>query len=850
MRAFLAFRLAWREGRAGFRRLGVFMGAVALGVGALTGLHGFQQDAADSARREARQLLGGDLRVQSSVPFDADLETRLDSLAASGALVSRAVTLASVIQSPGSGRNRLLQVNAVDAAFPLVGSVVDEPAGIWTDFARGGTAVADAQVLSQLAVGPGDTIRLGESLLEVGGAVRGLPVDLGVQTIVGPPIFISLEDLPGTGLLTFGSLARYRAFVLLSTDQNPDRVAQALRRSMDGPGVGVRTARAEAESFADGFRNLARFLGLVGLMALLLGGIGVASAVHVYVQERIPSVAVLRCLGAPQRVVFKVYLLLALALGLAGSVVGIGLGVTLQFAIPGLLEGVLPFGLQSRLRPWTLLAGLAVGTWTAFLFALLPLLRVREIPPLAALRVQVESGEFRQAVPRVVVAAGLAVTLFALSALQTGGVRSGLVFAGALLGVLIALGLVAAGLARAARRFLPADAPFPLRQGIAGLFRPGNQTSAVLTALGFGAFLLGALLVVEGGLRASLSLELDGGEPSLLLFDIQEDQRFPIEELLIREGAATTLVPLAPARLASLRGVPVNELVGSREIPGWMARRVFRNTWRDELSESERMTAGKWWGEKDSDVVARQVERGSVRVSMEEEIAAELGLGVGDEIIWDVQGRPLPSVVTSLRRVDWASFRPNFYAVFEPGALEGAPVTYVGLVPAMDPEAAGRLQTALLAQAPNLSFLDVSVIRDAVERISGQVVRVLRALAAFAVVAGFLVLFASLLSGRFRRRREGALLKTLGAGRRTIRGALLSEYLVLGAVGTTSGLLLGVGGGVLALTLIFETSVALSPISLVGLWGGLVALTVLAGWTVSGPVLREPPLAMLRETEG
>lgn len=850
MRPWLPFRLAWREGRAGVRRLGVFMGAVALGVGALTGLHAFQQDAAAAARGEARQLLGGDLRLQSSSPFDAELEARLDSLAASGAVVARVVTLASVVQAPESGRNRLLQVNAVDGAFPLVGSVVDEPRGSWTRFAGGGTAVADGQVLSQLAVGQGDTLRIGQAVLEVGGTVRGLPVDLGVQTIVGPPIFISLDDLPETGLLTFGSLAQYRAFLLLPADQDPDRVARELRESLSGPGVGVRTARAEAEALADGFRNLARFLGLVGLMALLLGGIGVASAVHVYVQDRIPSVAVLLCLGAPQRVVFQVYLLQAVALGLAGALLGIALGVTLQFALPTLLEGVLPFELNPRLRPWTLLAGLAVGTWTAFLFALLPLLRVREIPPLAALRAQVESGELRQALPRAVVAAGLAITLFVLSAFQTGGIRSGLIFAGALLGVLVTLGLLAAGLARAARRLLPADAPFPLRQGIAGLFRPGNQTSAVLTALGFGAFLLGALLVVEGGLRASLSLNLDGGEPSLLLFDIQEDQRGPIEELLAREGAATHLIPLAPARLASLRGVPVDELAQAREVQGWMARRVFRNTWREELSDTERMTAGRWWGEEDPEGIAQQVAAGAVRVSMEEEIAGELGVGVGDEIVWDVQGRPLTSVVTSLRRVDWASFRPNFYAVFEPGALEGAPVTYVGLVPAMDPESAGRLQNTLLAQAPNLSFLDISVIRETVERISGQVIRVLRALSAFAVGAGFLVLFAALLSGRFRRRRESALLKTLGAGSRTIRGALLSEYVVLGAVGATSGLLLGAGGGALALALVFDTSASLSVTTLAGLWVGLVGLTVLAGWSVSGPVLRETPLVMLRETGG
>jgi putative ABC transport system permease protein len=850
VRRLLSLRLAWREGRSGVRRLGVFMGAVALGVGALTGLHAFQQDAADAARGEARELLGGDLRLQSAAPFDDDLEARLDSLEASGAVVARVVTLASVVQAPGSNRNRLLQVNAVDETFPLVGTVQDAPVGSWGRFAAGGSVVAALQVLLQLSVEPGDTVRLGEARLQVAGSVQGLPVDLGIQTIVGPPIFMSLADLPATGLLGFGSLVQYRAFVLLPPGQDPGSVARELRSSLDGRGVGVRTAQAEAEAFAEGFRSLARFLGLVGLMALLLGGIGVASAVHVYVQDRIPSVAVLRCLGAPEGMVFRIYLLQAVALGLGGALVGLMLGLVLQFMIPTLLGGILPFELQPRLRPWTLAAGMAVGTWTAFLFALLPLLRVREIPPLAALRSQVEAGSVRRTLPRAATVAGLALTLFALSALQTGGAYSGLVFAGALLGVLGALGVLASGLARAARRLLPPAAPFPLRQGIAGLFRPGNQTGAVVTALGFGAFLLGALAVVEGGLRASLILDPDRGEPSLLLFDIQEDQRDPVEALLAREGVATTLVPLAPARLLSLRGTPVEELRRAGELPGWMVRRVFRNTWREELSDTERLIAGHWWDGRDPAEVAHQVAGGAVRVSLEEEIAAELGVAVGDEIVWDVQGRPLSSVVTSLRRVDWASFRPNFYAVFEPGALDGAPVTYVGLVPAMETGAGVRLQNALLEEAPNLSFLDVSVIRETVERISGQVVRALRVLAAFATAAGFLVLFAALLSGRFRRRRESALLKTLGAGGGTIRGTLLSEYLVLGAVGATSGLLLGVGGGALALTLVFQHAVTLSPGLLAGLWLGLVALTVVAGWSISGPVLREPPLVTLREAEG
>jgi len=851
MRPLLATRLAWREGRSGVRRLGIFMGAVALGVGALTGLHGFQQDAAEASRREASQLLGGDLRLQSQVPFHPEVEAQLDSLVRAGARVARMITFASVVQSPTSGQNRLLQVNAVDVHYPLVGTVRADPVDAWERFHQGGWVVAEEPVLAQLGVVTGDSLIFGQASFQVSGSAIGLPVDLGFQSVVGPPIFLPLADLPATGLLSFGSLAQYRAYIGLPASQDPEGVARWLRESVADPSasVRVRTAQAEAEDFAEGFRNLARFLGLVGLMALLLGGMGVASAVHVYVQDRIPSVAVLRCLGASESLVFRVYLLQAVALGAMGGLVGVGLGLGLQWGLPQLLAGVVPFELTPRIRPWTLLAGLGTGTWTAFLFALLPLLRIREIPPLAAIRSQVEAEALRQTLPRVVAIAGLALTLFALSALQTGSLRNGLGFSAALLAVLGALGWMGTALGRAARRLLPPESPFPLRQGISGLFRPGNQTAAVLTALGFGAFLLGALVTVEAGLRASLTLQMDGGEPSLVLFDIQEDQRDAVSALLAQAGVPTELIPLAPARLLSLGDVPIGERIQEGSARPWMARRVFRNTWRESLSDTERLVTGRWWGEPDPAPVAARVSEGAVRVSLEEEVASDLGVSVGDEITWDVQGRPLRSVVTSIRKVDWASFRPNFFAVFEPGALEGAPVTYVGLVPALDPESTRELQSDLLAAAPNLSLLDVSVIRETIERISGQVVKVLGALAGFATAAGFLVLFAALLSGRHRRRRESALLKTLGARESVIRGTLLWEYLVLGAVGSTTGLLLGAGGGWMTLRWVFDTAAVLSPLLLLSLWGGLVGLTILAGWSVSGPVLRDPPLVTLRDAE-
>jgi len=845
---FLALRLAAREGRAGVRRIGVFMGAVALGVGALTGLYAFQQDAADGVRAEARGLLGGDLRLQSGSAFGDSVYFVLDSLRGAGFQVSETVSLASVVLVPELGTSRFLQVQAVDARYPLVRDPARLSDEIWSALQRGEGVAAEAGVLRQLGVSAGQEVRIGQLRIPVLPPVQGLPVDVGPQSLVGPPIFLSLDQLSETGLLGFGSLAQFRAFLVVPEGQNPETVALGLRARLQGTRVNIETAQAQAEQLAEGFALLSRFLGLVGLMALLLGGIGVASAVHVYVRERVAAIAVLRCQGAREATVFRIYLLQALALGAGGAVLGVLLGTAVQFALPWLLQSTLPFEPNPKIRLGILLAGLGVGTWVSFLFALLPLLRVREIPPLAALRSEVEGVALRRVMPRVVTVVGLGLTLFALSAAQTGGVREGLAFAVAFGGVLGVLALLSQALAWVARRFLPASAPFALRQGVSGLFRPGNQTGAVLTALGFGAFLMGSILVVEAGLRARLSFDGGGTEPGLVLFDIQDDQRALVLDALARDGRSAELVPIVPARIHSLMGEGVDALAEADRIPGWAARRVYRNTFRSELVATETLLEGSW--DRDGDElpqVLQAIEGGALRISIERDLAADLGLRVGDSVEWDLQGRILPSVVTSIREVDWSGLRPNFFVVFEDGALDGAPMTWVGLVPDITPTEAVDLQDALADVAPNVSVLDVSAVLETVVRVSQRVIRVLRALAAFATLGGFLVLFASLLTGRFRRRRESALLKTLGAQGRTIRGILLTEYAVLGAVGASAGLLLGAGGGGLLLSQVFKVPLDVPWLTLLGTWGGLVLLTVLAGWSISGPVLREPPLVVLRD---
>ena len=850
MRTPFSVRLALMEGRSGIRRVGWFLAAVALGVGSLVALYSFQRDAEASVRREARVLLGGDLRLQGSSPFDERAVEVLDSLAAQGAIVARGTSLASVVSVPGADRARLLQVNAVDEYFPAAGEVEEEPEGVWACLPGGSGVVADPQVLQQLGVSLGDSLRVGTLELVVTGSATGLPVDFGIEWVAGPPLYISLDNLSETGLTEFGSLAQYRAWVGLPDAEEARQVRDRYREEFQRFGISIETAQDEAEGFASGFENLSRFLGLVGLLALLLGGIGVGSAVNVYLRERLPSMAILRCIGARRGTLLRAYLLQAVALGALGAGVGVLLGLCIQFSLPILLRDVLPFELSPTWHPEAVVAGWLLGAWVAVLFSLFPLLRVHGVSPLGALRAEVEDSSSPTSPQGVALAMVVLASLFGLCTFQLGDAGQALVVTLATAGALGLLSLVAMALGRGARALLPPSAPFPVRQGIAGLFRPGNQTIAVVTALGVGAFLMSTLLVVESGLRSELSLEFGPDQPTLLLFDIQRDQAEGVRGLLRGEGMDDGLVPIVPARLEAVDGVSVEEIL-SRGVRRrrWMYNRLYRNTYSAEQSPDERMTVGRWWDDplEDPPVVRNAVASGAARVSLEVDLAEGLGVEIGDRIVWNVQGVPVTSVISSLREVEWSSVHPNFFAVFEPGSLDEAPATFVALSSSEDVAARQRIQGALLEDYPNVSFLDISLVQETLERLTRQIGRAFRALAGFILGGGTLVLFASLLTTRFKRRRESALLKTIGASGRTIRGILFSEYAALGGIGAATGILLGGLGGHLLLDWQFELDGGVPWATLLLLWLGILVLSVLVGWSVSGPVLRASPLTTLRE---
>ena len=449
---------------------------------------------------------------------------------------------------------------------------------------------------------------------------------------------------------------------------------------------------------------------------------------------------------------------------------------------------------------------------------------------------------------------------------------AGLAFAVGMGVVLGLLALSASGLARSARRFMPARADYAVRQGVANLFRPRNQTASVTLSIGFGVFLLATLHLVEANLLERLRVDAEAGRPNLLLFDIQRDQVDGVNAIAGEHGVRLeSLTPLVPARIAAINGQAAAALLADTADAGpdgWTLRREYRNTYRAELTETETVVAGEWWEADESGVRERVGEREGAsqrpprahararprptfpRVSLEEEIARELGVGLGDRITWDVQGVPIETEIASIRRVDWARFAPNFFAVFEPGVLEEAPQTLIALARVPNATARFELQRDLVEGFPNLSALDLAAVQEAVDDVVGKASLAIRFLALFAIAGGLVVLAGALATTRFQRMREVALLRTLGASRAQIRRVLLTEYLALGAVAGLAGAGLAGAAAWGLVTRLFELDFRLPALALAGAWAATALLTALIGYLNSRDMIGRPPLEVLREVDG
>lgn len=838
-----ALRFAWRDSRGSRRRLLLFVSAMALGVAALVAIESFSDRLAASVEAQARELAGADLNVYGRRVLTREDEAYLDSLrAATGAETARELVFTSMAFFPARGASRLVQVRALDGAYPFYGAIRTDPPEAAATYQARGEALVEASLLLQFDVAVGDTVRIGERHYRIAGRIEGVTGQPDIGAFVAPRVYVPLEGLD-PALTAPGARVESNTYFRLPEGMSAEALREAEAARLEAAVLRAWTAESVQADWSDGFQTMGRFLALVGFVALLLGGLGVASAVTVYVRQKTETVATLRCLGSGAGQGMAAYAAQAALLGTAAALLGAGLGLLVQAALPAVLRPFLPVEVPALGVSWRAVGvGFGVGLATALAFALLPLLRVRRIPPLAALRPEeARRGGTDPLRGLVGLALALGVGLFAWA--QTGDLRAAAAFPA---GLALALGMltaVAFAVMWLARRAVPPGLSYVWRQGLANLYRPGNQTLVLLLTLGLGTGLLLTLYVVQATLLGRIAVPgSDTERPGLILFDVQPGQTEAVASVVHEAGGEVLQhVPVVSMRIAALDGVPVADLETGDGTgrAGWALRREYRSTYRATLLDSERLVAGRFTGRVAPDAEV-------VPVSLSTDVAEELGVDLGSRITWNVGGVELESVVESLREVDWARVQPNFFALFPEGPLEAAPQFQILLARAPSPDAEAAVQRAVVAAFPHVSVVDVRLALDLIEGVLGRVAFVLQFMALFSLGTGLVVLAGAVRVAQLERVEEAALLRTLGADRGQVRRILLAEYALLGLLAAVVGVALALAAsGVLA------HAVFRAP--LVPAWGalglavvGVPALTLLVGWAGSRGVLRRPPLAVLR----
>jgi putative ABC transport system permease protein len=707
---------------------------------------------------------------------------------------------------------------------------------------KGGALVED-NLLIQYHAQVGDPIRIGKLNTTIAGRLEKVPGETVAFATISPRVYLRMVDLQKTDLLRPGSVARYRIYFKLGPEINVPQLVEKIRPELDQLRLAYNTVEKRKKDLGSSMENFYNYLSLVGFVALLLGGIGIASALYVHIQQKFDTIAVLRCLGCSVSQTFAIYLLQGLALGVLGTIAGAILGVMIHFFLPRVMADFLPLAVSLGVSWPAVFKAMIIGLSISLLFSLLPLLSVRAISPLAVIRSFYEGRPKARRDPLLYLAYfAIASSILLFSLFHAKGWRAGVGFAAGL-GVAYALlfGLAKLLMTLARRVVLPGF-PFVWKQGIANLYRPHNRTVLLTVSLGLGTFLVLTLYLTQQLVLNELSSSSQRNQADLVLFDIQTDQKEAIATLIqTRHLKVFDEAPVVTMRIASLKGVETEKLLSDKKevIPHWALRHEYLSTYHDRLRTGEKILAGQW-------VSAVDHSASIIPISIEEGIAKDLRVAVGDEIVFDVQGIPLRTKIASVREVDWRRVQPNFFVVFPRGCLEEAPAFHVMTLRVDSPVQSAALQREVVQKFPNVSAIDLTLILQTVETILNKISFVIRFMALFTVMTGLLVLTGAILTGRFQRIRESILLRTLGASRAQILNILVIEYLCLGVLSALTGILLAVTASWVLSVWVFHVHFKFFALPLLGGLALICTITTLIGLLASRGILNHPPLAVLR----
>lgn len=811
----LALRLARRELRGGIRGLRTVLLCLALGVAAMAAVGSLRSATDAGMAANGRTILGGDLEIGTGA--EPPPPALLQWLSQRGARVSEVTQMRSLLVAP-SGERQLVELRAVDDAWPLVGTPELKPEGairaaLNEQDGRWGL-VADPVVLERLGLHPGDTARLGTGIFQVRAALISAPDRVATPAILGAPVLVSEKALSTTGLVVPGSIVSHAVRV---TADDPSALAEGLRTQFADRGWRIRTPRDAAPGVGRFIDQTALFLNLVALTSLLVGGIGVANGIRAWLDARAQSIAILRCLGAPSGLVLAIFLAQVMALAAVGILVGVAVGAALPLVAMGWLRSALPVPPVGGIYARPLLVAAGLGLLTALCFGLWPLGRAARLPPGALFRDAVLPGDIRPSKGVVAATLVLVVGLVGLTLATSEPLFAGW-FCAAVLATLALLRLGGVALARIARVLPRPEAP-GARLGLGNLYRPGSQAPVLLLSVGLGLSTLACVALIQGNLRRQISQEMPVNAPSFFFVDIQPDQVRRFDEIVRSTPGVRGVeqMPSLRARIVAVNGVPAEQVKATAETR-WGLRGDRGLTYAAAPPPGTRLVAGSWWP---------GAYKGKPLVSVDANLARGWGLEVGGTIRVNVLGRDLDLTVANLRDVAWQRMGLNFVLVASPGLLEAAPHTQIATVRIDGPQR-GALLRQVTDALPNVTGIEVQSILNAIAGLLDQLAAALAVAGLLTLVIGGLVLVAALAAGQRRRTQEAVILKILGATKNQLRMAWLTEFGILGLAAGAIAAVVGTAASWAIMRFVMHTGWSFLPGALAGtLFGALATMLVL-----------------------
>jgi putative ABC transport system permease protein len=832
------FKMALRDSRRNRSRLLLFISSIVFGIAALVAIYSFRYNIQNDVDSQAATLIGADLTISGNKQPDKKLQALLDSM---GDDRSQERSFPSMVYFTKSQGTRLVQVKALEGKFPYYGELETTPLRAGKDFKKGQYALVDKTLMLQFNARVNDSIKVGLATFVIAGTLEKAPGQTGLTSSVAPVVYIPLQYLDQTGLITKGSRINFSFYYKYNRKIDVDKLAKSLDKQLDKEGFNYDTIATRKENTGRSFADLSQFLSLVGFIALLLGCVGVASAINIYIREKIRSIAIMRCMGVKASEAFLIYLIQITGIGLIGSVAGALLGTGIQHLLPAVLKDFLPIAISVSTSWLAIGQGILLGVIISVLFALLPLISIRNISPLNTLRLSFDDtttlrDPFRWLVYLLVL---MFITSFAY--LQLDSWTGAIIFTIGIAIAFLILTAIAWLLIRFVRLLIMSSWSYIWRQGFANLYRPNNQTIILTVSIGLSTAFICTLFLIQQLLIGQVTLSTGANQSNMILFDIQTKQKEAIAKLTREQGLPVlSQVPIITMRLESANGKTAAD--AKKDTSLRISQRAFtyeyRVTYRDSLTQSEKVTSGTWIGKAEAGK--------EIPVSAEERFAERIKAKVGDKLVFNVQGVLMPAYISSIRKVNWNKISTNFQVVFPTGVLEDAPQFQVLLTHVPSNAVSAKFQQAVVKQFPNISIIDLDLVLGVLDELLDKIGYVIKFMSGFSIITGIIVLISSVRISKYQRIQESVLLRTLGASRKQIFAITALEYLFLGVLSALTGIVIAIASSWLLAKYTFDMPYNINLLPVVALFFIISGLTVIIGLLNSRGILNKPPLEILR----